>query len=385
MHIHISTLRTLVTGFLNPDRLKEITPACRSYWTEQLPVIREQLFEEMRLEVFSAVNDRVIERHIQQVQKDCIEMMNVLQGYTVHGVEEGLYQEVFSCLEQILRHIEKHHSRFFDLNAELPNGYFRISVEDIAQKIKLLKALFKKHRLENELQQGLLHCATSFIRQEACTYQELLYLKDLIESVLLLQYEEITFEEALKEHLLYYRFNHPEFWKYYSRKIESELSLLYDQQEKYERLCLYEKQLKAQQERSCANFIPVKESIKTMLLDFVKAELKFLQRKQMSFFSAGDHRQLERKVNTYRMKVSLSVDGLAYLIRLMVEAGVILSGSRSELLEFISRHLQTPGIGAGHLSVKSLNNKYKQVVQSTINAVRAALMRMLKILDGKIA
>lgn len=85
------------------------------------------------------------------------------------------------------------------------------------------------------------------------------------------------------------------------------------------------------------------------------------------------------------MKVSLSVDGLAYLIRLMVEAGVILAGSRSELMEFISRHVQTPGIGEGHLSVKSLNNKYKQVVQSTINAVRAALMRMLKILEGKIA
>ena len=83
----------------------------------------------------------------------------------------------------------------------------------------------------------------------------------------------------------------------------------------------------------------------------------------------------------YRIKMTLSADALAYLLRLLIEADIIVAVPRSEFLAFIARHVQTPGIGMAYLSPNSLGTKYKQVVQTTAKNVNAALMRMLKILN----
>ena len=81
----------------------------------------------------------------------------------------------------------------------------------------------------------------------------------------------------------------------------------------------------------------------------------------------------------YRVKVSISADALAYLVRLLIETGVIVASPRSDLLVFIAKHFQTPGIGNAYLSANSLGTKYRQVVQSTAKNVNAALGRMQRI------
>jgi hypothetical protein len=76
----------------------------------------------------------------------------------------------------------------------------------------------------------------------------------------------------------------------------------------------------------------------------------------------------------------MNVDCLPYLFRL-VEAHVIETGLKTELLRFIAESFETPGMGANRISAGSLGTKYKQVVQSTATKVRAALKRMLRQLD----
>lgn len=90
------------------------------------------------------------------------------------------------------------------------------------------------------------------------------------------------------------------------------------------------------------------------------------------------------KVSTlaYKVRTTMSVDCLAYLFRLMVEANLIEAGVKTELMRFIAANFETPGMNAGGLSAASIGTKYKQVVQSTATKVRAALKRMLKQLDG---
>ena len=84
---------------------------------------------------------------------------------------------------------------------------------------------------------------------------------------------------------------------------------------------------------------------------------------------------------SYRIKTFLSVDRLAYLVRLLVECEAIDGNPRSELLAFIAGHVETANKSNAPLSEKSLKNKYKQVTQYTAHSVRAMLARMMVRID----
>jgi hypothetical protein len=82
----------------------------------------------------------------------------------------------------------------------------------------------------------------------------------------------------------------------------------------------------------------------------------------------------------YKIRTSMSVDALACLLRLMVQAKVVEPGVKSELFAFGSGIFKMPGTGVGGISPHSFNNKYKQVIMSTADNARL-LMRMIKIAE----
>ncbi|MDR6783326.1 hypothetical protein ABIE26_000186 [Pedobacter africanus] len=83
----------------------------------------------------------------------------------------------------------------------------------------------------------------------------------------------------------------------------------------------------------------------------------------------------------YRITVAFSVDALAYFFKLLINAGVVVAEPKSHLFLFVARHFKTPGISGDRISEHSFTNKYNQTVQATAKTVRAALVRMLKLLD----
>jgi hypothetical protein len=83
----------------------------------------------------------------------------------------------------------------------------------------------------------------------------------------------------------------------------------------------------------------------------------------------------------YKIRFLLSVDALAFFIKLLVQAKVIDGGVRTELLAFVAKVFITPGVSSTGISPGSLGVKYKQVVQRTAMNVRAALMKMVKTID----
>ncbi len=82
-----------------------------------------------------------------------------------------------------------------------------------------------------------------------------------------------------------------------------------------------------------------------------------------------------------RIRVLFSVDVLAYFFKLLNKAGSLDAGPARQLFIAISKNFITPGIGEGHLSPHSIDNKYNLVVQTTAQNVRALLVKMLKLLD----
>lgn len=207
-------------------------------------------------------------------------------------------------------------------------------------------------------------------------------MNNLISSLIEIKADSDKFLETLIRQLMYHRFNDPEFSFFYIKLLEQEVNGLYSVEEQYERLSWYQKQFKRQEERSSCCFDPARKSLKALLMEYVGVELEFMERKQMgsrerNSGATGQH----LSENNYRVKVSLSADGLAYLLRLMIEADLIVAKPRTLLMEFVAKYFQTCGIGTSSLSARSLETKYKQVTQNTAKGVSAALKRMLRLLD----
>ncbi len=260
-------------------------------------------------------------------------------------------------------------------------------VPDFMAQMDQLRAGFKKKGVELALQDILLSCFNDFMEGKTCYYEQLLYMKALQAELINFcnKVSGAPFTELLIQHLLFLRFNHSAFISFYQLKIRAGLEPVFELRMQFDYLCAYEKALKIQTEWANGVFDKKSPAAHMAVLAYVKAELEYLQKKQN--WDLGD-RPLQLKTTAgpaYRIKVSISADALAYLLRLLVESGIIIAQPRSQLLGFVARNFQTPGIGEQLLSASSLGVKYLQVVQTTAKGVRAALMRMLKILDSRFA
>lgn len=107
----------------------------------------------------------------------------------------------------------------------------------------------------------------------------------------------------------------------------------------------------------------------SVLADRLEQLLRQMEDKDL--FNSEDH----------RIRVTFSVDVLAYLFRLLHKAGALDSGAVSQLVLAISKNFVTKGVGQNSLSLVSLTAKYRQVVQGTAQNLRVLLVKMLKLLD----
>lgn len=389
MNTQMIILKKLAFDTLDPLSVNTFSAVELEAWHVALPKAVERVINAMREEVYGSVDDDLVKRHFQQVQNDCILM---LQSLMAHAMTNGpLYElQILLCnsLEKILLYIETHHGRYFSLKMPMPVNFYKISVEELKPQMDLLKMGFKKKQVAQPLQDLILKCFSTYLNAGSAAYERKHYMNNLYHALMQLCRDAPTedFNQLLVECLIYLLFNDPVFESYVKAKLTEKFSTLYNLTEKVEALYQVEKSIKVLQERTTVCYDPQRQNLKVVLLAFIKAEIKFLTKKQTSALMINSEGQMKKmnllsQVPEYRMKTTLSADSLAYLLRLLVEAGIIVALPRSELMNFVARHVQTPGIGQASLSPNSLGTKYRQVVQTTARNVNAALLRMLKILN----
>lgn len=383
MNNQITTLRILVSDTLNPRNYSRLNVDDIHKICAEIPSIEEGIFKAIREEIYGTSKASVVERHIRQIQSDCIALMDLLHGYADQEEElKRLHQMVFKCLQKVLNEIEQHHFIFFNPQAILPSAYHQQATEGLKEDFVLLKTVLKKNRLDPTWYEHIERAISGFLQAKHCSFEQLSYMNRLLSALTLIQPGAAGFSETLIKQLITHRFNDQGFTRFYIGLLEEEIKCLYSMEEQYERLSYYQKQFKRQEEHSSCCFDASRNSLKALLLEYLGGELEFMERKQL----AGRERNngigsQQLSESNYRIKFSLSADGLAYLIRLMIEADVIVAKPRTLLMEFVAKYFQTCGIGTAHLSARSMETKYKQVTQNTAKGVSAALKRMLRLLD----
>lgn len=375
-------LHDLVVNTLNPAA-EALAPAEIEQWLNDLPEINKGLFQLMGILVFSRLDGALVNRHIRQIQRESIFLIDTLQAYQeVPTCMVGLHQAVLTGLTELLLGIEQQYSDYFNLDLCMPNSCFKAEVEKLSANMNRLIAGLKSKSSDKALQQLILGSLTGFLTAEKCTYYRLGYVQGLQESITNLCHtaEREEVDECLRAHLVYYNLNNAAHLKYHKTLISNGIASVFDVQEQYELLYAYQKQFRGWQQLKTAGYSPRHQGIRDAMLSYLKAEIKYLTK--VKPVSATDP-ESETMASNYKVSVSFSVEALAYFFKLLILAGVVNGSPRSHLLRFLAKRFQTPGASKTGISERSLERKYNQVVQSTANTVRVVLLRMLKILNDQ--
>ncbi|MCY1529656.1 hypothetical protein D9M68_648150 [compost metagenome] len=231
----------------------------------------------------------------------------------------------------------------------------------------------KNRKVSPELQKIVLFPFINFGKKEHNSYAQLKFLlkySDLLVSFLQQAGHQ---ENAFTDQLLHIGFNTPAFHHYVNQTIQAAVYTNFQIADQLEVLYTHEKNFLTMAKKPLLLYDRANEPGRTVLLKFISAEIDYLHKKQQ-LHSTNEN---STGIGPYRIKTSLSADGLAYLLRLLIECNAIEASPRTALMTFMAAHFQTCGKGSGNLSAYSLSTKYKQVTQHTAMGMKTLLRKMI--------
>nr|WP_121272642.1 hypothetical protein [Pedobacter schmidteae] len=392
------TLRTLIVNDMDADKHK-LTKQEISVWLGSLPDITRELFETIYFFTHSIFQKRLIGRQVRQIQTECINLLDHIDKYQNLPVEiDGLKTATIKCLDQVLEKITSDCETYLDMETRIPVLHLKREKVAVENDMNLLVNALKNMGADGKLQKLIMEGMADLLKAKRCSYYRLAYVKQLQESLMELSRRttKTRIDEDLLNLLLSLNYNTAEFTKYYQQKVSDELAACIAEEEQFKYLWAWENYFgNRHHRRSVPGYDKKRRKTSQVLYDFVKLELNIREKRtaelrQELHTSALASATKENggvvpnvRLGNYKIRTPLSVDALAYLIKLMVQARVIDPGVRTELLAFVATIFQTPGTGLTGISAGSLGTKYKNVVQTSARTIRVLLVRMLMLLDDE--
>lgn len=330
--------------------------------------------------VTSNQREMLVKRKIRQLQLKCELGLDSLLTESEPAL--SLADNVLALHETLLRLLDYqslHFEHYFDANHGAPKSYVNACFLAFNKEQLVLAAALKKQKVAETLSGILLGVFVASDKTERFNYQQLSYLKQL-QTALIRFCQHVCnepFEAALLAYLIYLNFNHVPFINYLKLMIQTELATLLGSRAQYQLWCAKEQYFSGLATKNAFAYHQSQDSAKNQILKYITCGIVYHQRNAATatdLQAPANHLPIDQ----YRVKLNISADALAYLLRLFIEAGIIDAVPRSQLMLFVAKHFQTAGIGDELLSANSLTTKYKQVVQRTALQINTMLKRMTK-------
>ncbi len=354
-------------------------------WLTRLPMLREEIIDGIAELVLSDERTKLIVRQLQQVQVSCTSLLDLLKGNHIKQDDMvwPLAEEVRNCLKAIMTYLRDHHYQYFNWRAQVSGYDIEELVAELAAKKTLLGACLKKWAIDENLQ-TIIYGAFDISKFHGCLssiqIRNIRHMHQMIVQ-LPIRYRQPDADGALLKHLVGLGFNCEALIAHYQQRISDEINNAHLVENKLELLCSYEKQFILQQQTCNCQYLENVAMASDTMLAFINVEVKYVQK---NHYSRNQQDETRPPGNTgYRVKTLLSVDSLAFLVRLMIDTAMIEANPRSSFIAFIAANFQTTRNKNASLSVNSLNTKYKQVTQSTAQRVRIMLQEMIMHIDAK--
>jgi len=337
-------------------------------------------------EIFGFEDERHLERYIQYHQQALIRLLDeTLKSLNSPDLNANdLYQVCYNGLEDILSFVERHFAKYFDQDAKAPVAYIAIIRKDLESNFNAIQGRIINRNADLRLTDSMLYALSKITDGDTspnASYRKILYAKELQKELLnLLDHspEDSDVNEELRNLMYYLNYNSVKSFTYHTNYIDILLSETDSRAEMIERLSFILKKINQAQVKPGIGYNISAPSLKDQLNSYIIEEIEHLQRIHQ-FGDTPSSRSFKELLSIYKIQLAMSVPQIAFFVKLLVEAKVILNDNIVELLRFLSKFLVSKR--SETVSYDSLRSKYYNVEQSTKSSVKNILIRMINLVD----
>ena len=339
-------------------------------------------------EVFLLEKPKRVRLFVETNQEVLIRLANTSIGYSrickekySGGLRDSLADFYFSLSDHLcdlLVFLQRNFGKYFNEELPVPEVFKNAAILEISTQLIGLRKAGTARLCETELLDIALLAAERFIRENrSITFRELYYLK-----MLHFQLEQLfakdpgeEINQLLTDLLVSANYNHPEFIRWLSNRLESQLSELPAGELRLKELQTKFRASHHLYTRPGISLFPAMDSVRQQMLVWMENEIYLAE---LNIQAAG-HLLQEAFPATGKLGFSVSVAVLGLLIKLLVTEGIITNPNHSEIIRFFARNCRTSRQEA--ISFESLYNKYHQVNLGTVNITREILRRLTRLND----
>lgn len=337
-------------------------------------------------EIFSFADERHLERYIQYHQQSLIRIMDGVAGLlnTRRRNEKELYHACYKGLDELLSFVERHFTKYFDQDTKAPEAYISITRNDIQSNLKTIQDGLLGKSVDPRLADIMLFALRKIIDNEPVrdiSYRKVLYAKELqkeLSTLVANKDQNGGSNEALRSLMYYLNYNSVKSFAYHTHYIDVLLSETETRGEMIEKLSYILKTINQAQVKPGISYNVNAPSLRSQLNSYIIEEMEHLQRVHQLTNLSGS-RSLDALFSSLKIQLEMSVAQAAYMIKVFIEAKLILNQNITELLRFLSRFLTTKR--SESISYDSLRTKYYNVELSTRESVRNILLKMITLID----
>jgi len=345
-----------------------------------------RISEALTKAIFTTAKENLVERYIQYHQTGLIELADQLQTYlpgvaaNVNEPDSEITEMIRSFISQafnLLNYIERFFSKYFNLDAKIPDAYRLIAFTEMSEPIELVITRLEEHIQPKELKE----CITLYLRSFSyprfpanLNFRNLIYLKEFVRELLdvFSSADVKDWEQKIMMTLIYLNFNNLDFFNYYQTAIKTETDLTDSREDYLKTLTRSLTVIKNLQTKPSFTYHPSWPTIKQMLESWLNDEIAIAV---MPGAITGQHGVVAAQIFTEKQILNLSVAQIACLVKLLYEEGFFGTTSISDILKFIVAHFRSKR--QQQISYGSLSKEYYSIDQVTAAVLKDYLTRMI--------
>jgi len=330
-----------------------------------------------------------MERYIRMHQQGMIKLMNKASGYLADAgnlCQKGVavYQAVIRAQESLLGYLETDLDRYFDRSLAVPDTYRCLSAEQLGKQALVISGKMKGKGVDPALQLIVLDFLGEHCALDSCSYQELMYVKLMVSSLLrLLSVNgEKDWNKKLMLELLYLNFNKSSFFTYCRKQIAAAVDEQRELKSQRQKFAWYMKEIRKLQVKPNVGYNTMgRAGVVELLTGYINTERAYLTERSKglaaepvkSFSERADH-------FAFKLPLSLSVPELGLISQLFIDARVFITeqGQIMTIMKFFAANVTTAG--TTDMSAESLYKVRKKAEPKVCDAIEGILEEMLRVL-----
>lgn len=348
-------LDSLISLTLNPRKiyLHDLSKDEIQNLSEKAGIEAVHIQSELKNQVFALHKESQIRLLVQKYHSALIILLDTIMEYqSDKAFQESEYsnlaKSLISCLDELLFFIEKRFANFLSLEERVPITYLGVSRKELKGKLDRLQKKLVALIADPAFTSIVLEHLNKFLQSrdsDNVTFRTLLYHRELVHKLERIgdNSNQSSVYSALDEVLIYMNFNSRHYIRYFTKSIANKINMLPTKVERIDSLHFHYKEFRQLQCHQSLVLNPEHQGLKDLLSCWFDEEITYLEKTM--HLTPNPVKSISGNLSSLKikdkLKVNLSADQIALILRACDESRLVEARSMSEVFRKIVPYLST--------------------------------------------